>query len=259
VQEYRHDTQNRLTWASERPGTQGFSPACPDAGSVLCQQYQYDRTGNRTAVNQYPPAPVGAGGDLQFGEQSDHDANFGYDTRREFESDAVRNGGVGKVATMAYDAENRQVAFCPNDNTAGQLPEPGGERADTVCYDGLGNRVQRKDSSGNVTTFVYDAFGNLAAEYGSTLQGTGTQYLSVDAMGTTRLVMGAETERHDFQPYRYEVETTGWRSGVGGVRAGRHGSGRNSQGRSGRGIGAGLLQCAVLQRGARTVCERGSG
>jgi hypothetical protein len=37
-------------------------------------------------------------------------------------------------------------------------------------------------------TFVYDAFGNLAAEYGGPVGPTGTQYLTSDHLGSTRLV-----------------------------------------------------------------------
>lgn len=85
-------------------------------------------------------------------------------------------------------------------------------------YDGSGQRVQKVTSSGTVT-YVYDAFGNLAAEYGATEPGltaaSGTQYLAMDHLGSTRLVMGAQTERHDYLPFGYEV-SGGWRtSGLG--------------------------------------------
>ena len=41
---------------------------------------------------------------------------------------------------------------------------------------------------------------------------TGTQYVAVDAMGSTRLVMdGTAVERHDFEPYGAEL-SGGWRT-----------------------------------------------
>jgi RHS repeat-associated protein len=59
---------------------------------------------------------------------------------------------------------------------------------------------------------VYDAFGNLAADYGAPANAPGTQYVAVDAMGSTRLVMdGTAVERHDFEPYGAEL-TGGWRT-----------------------------------------------
>ena len=107
--------------------------------------------------------------------------------------------------TLQYDAENRQVAY----------------GSTTYVYDGLGNRVEKIDQSNNVTTYVYDAFGNLAAEYGGSGSITpGTQYVTVDALGSTRLVMSGAlaSERHDFQPFGLEDfgDTGTWRAGVAG-------------------------------------------
>jgi RHS repeat-associated protein len=108
---------------------------------------------------------------------------------------------------MTYDGENRLVSFC----SSGSCTQ--------FVYDAAGNRVQRTDQNGT-TIFVYDAFGNLAAEYGGTASATGTQYVTVDAMGTTRLVMERTqaSERHDFQPYEDEIAAGAgtWRPGVAG-------------------------------------------
>jgi RHS repeat-associated protein len=80
--------------------------------------------------------------------------------------------------------------------------------------------VQQIDIYGAVTTFVYDAFGNLAAEYGGIAPPMGgTEYVTADALGSTRLVMsGTQAERHDFQPYGDEitVDSGTWRTGVPG-------------------------------------------
>jgi RHS repeat-associated protein len=66
--------------------------------------------------------------------------------------------------------------------------------------------------------FVYDAFGNIAAEYTTAASGaTGTQYVITDHLGSTRLVLGNTTERHDYLPFGNEETSTGnWRSGVAG-------------------------------------------
>ena len=49
--------------------------------------------------------------------------------------------------------------------------------------------MQKQAANGTVTTFVYDAQGELAAEYGGTATAAGTQYLSADALGSTRILM----------------------------------------------------------------------
>jgi hypothetical protein len=56
--------------------------------------------------------------------------------------------------------------------------------------------------------FVYDAFGNLAAEYGGTTESGGTQYLFVDQLGSTRVktdATGAVMTRHDYLPFGREI------------------------------------------------------
>ncbi len=111
---------------------------------------------------------------------------------------------------MTYNAENRLISFC-SDASCTQWTQ--------FVYDAAGNRVQRMDSNAATTTFVYDAFGNLAAEYGAPPSATGTQYVTVDALGSTRLVMqGTQaSERHDFGPYGDELGTAGrWRPTVTG-------------------------------------------
>jgi hypothetical protein len=64
--------------------------------------------------------------------------------------------------------------------------------------------VQRTDQYGNATTFVYDAFGNLSAEYGP----------PVDRSSPATQA----TERHDFQPFGFEINSTWgtWRSATTG-------------------------------------------
>ena len=63
-----------------------------------------------------------------------------------------------------------------------------------------------KTENGVTTTHVYDAFGNLAAEYGSTtgsMCDTATRYLTQDRLGSLPTVAdanGAVTRRYDYLP-----------------------------------------------------------
>src|SRR5580704_13552956 len=76
---------------------------------------------------------------------------------------------TGMQRTFAFDAENRQVTATINGGTA-----------NTYVYDGDGRRVQKISSAGT-TTYIYDAQGQLAAEYRTGANSaSGTQYLTAD-------------------------------------------------------------------------------
>ena len=81
----------------------------------------------------------------------------------------------------------------------------------TYTYDGLGQRVM-KVSGGQTTVYVYDAFGNLAAEYSTQSAasscGTATCYLTVDHLGSTRMLTdsnGNTTKLYDYLPFDEEL------------------------------------------------------
>jgi RHS repeat-associated protein len=75
--------------------------------------------------------------------------------------------------------------------------------------------------------YVYDAFGQLAAEYSSAAKTTnpacGTCYLTTDHLGSTRLITDAEANviaRHDFLPFGEEIPAgTAGRDGMFGLNA----------------------------------------
>ncbi|HWQ55152.1 MAG TPA: RHS repeat-associated core domain-containing protein [Bryobacteraceae bacterium] len=95
-------------------------------------------------------------------------------------------GGYG----FTYDGENRLVTV--------QI----GQATITYGYDGVGQRAT-KTSGGQTTTYVYDAMGNLAAEYGTSTAPCTTCYVSVDQLGSTRVLTDAQgnvKERHDYAP-----------------------------------------------------------
>jgi RHS repeat-associated protein len=96
---------------------------------------------------------------------------------------------------FVYDGENRLIVATP----LGGAPV-------SFEYDGEGRRVQKTTVAGT-TTFVYGVGGELLAEYGN---GTApqTRYLTVDALGSTRMVTdenGTVTSRHDYAPFGEEL------------------------------------------------------
>lgn len=76
------------------------------------------------------------------------------------------------------------------------------------AYDGEGRRVKRTAAS-NVTHYVYDGSGMLAAEYNNGSAGAAsTQYLLSDHLGSVRAVAtmtGGITARHDYTPFGEEL------------------------------------------------------
>ena len=90
---------------------------------------------------------------------------------------------------VSYDAENRQIAVTE--------PAALGGATELYYYDGSGQQLA-KSRSGNMTVFVYDAFGQRIADYANTVIASpcATCYLASDCLGTTRLVSGSECERH---------------------------------------------------------------
>src|SRR6266851_7647127 len=90
----------------------------------------------------------------------------------------------------------RQVTAVINDGTT--------TATSSYVYDGLGQRVSTTTSVGQ-TIFVYDAFGNLAAEYGANDPspcGTPTCYVTVDHLGSTRMLTdstgSSNVRRYDY-------------------------------------------------------------
>ena len=68
-----------------------------------------------------------------------------------------------------------------------------------------------KTLNGNATVYVYDAFGNLAAEYGAAEAspcGTATCYVTEDHLGSLRMLTdsnGASQRRYDYLPFGAEL------------------------------------------------------
>jgi YD repeat-containing protein len=171
-QAYTYDGLDRLSTASETSG-----------GTTWSRTFGYDARGNRwvsaaaPAVTAFTPTTA-----QSFDANNRTTVNgAGYDT-------AGNQTAIGAY-TFTYDAENRLATSTLNGGTT------------TYVYDGDGRRVKKAGVSAT-TVYVYDAMGNLAAEYGSG-GAAGTRYVSVDALGSTRLVSGSAggDECYDYLPF----------------------------------------------------------
>jgi RHS repeat-associated protein len=189
LQVYEYDQLNRLKKGHEVNQSNG--------ALHWQQEFTYDRYGNRNFdVANTTPAMLGS--NLAVNPVTNRftsgQGSIGYDNAGNLTSDF--NGH-----TFAYDAENKQTTY---DN--GQA---------TYSYDGDGRRV--KKVSGSVTTiYVYDAVGQLVAEYSTSSSQSpgGTSYLTSDNLGTPRVITdqsGAVKSRHDYLPFGEEIAI-----GVGG-------------------------------------------
>ncbi|MEK6289733.1 MAG: RHS repeat-associated core domain-containing protein [Acidobacteriota bacterium] len=193
TQNYTYDELNRLKTANE------------SSGANWSQTYGYDRFGNRWvsastgyALNTLTPQVQSA-----FTAGNNRLVASVYDTAGNQTMD-------GQSRSFEYDGENRQTKF---NSTVGQY-----------FYDGDGRRVKKIDSTGT-TVFVYNAGGQLIAEYHSdpvppAAGGGGTSYLTSDHLGSTRVVTksdGTVKARYDYLPFGEEIPSTiGVRGSVGG-------------------------------------------
>ena len=178
VQSYTYDALNRLAIAAEHTAVPS-SIVCQDSGSEWCRGFGYDRYGNRSV-----PAETNAPADLRQPQtfvattNRVNDAGWTYDKAGNV---TELNLATELKHSMAYDANNRQTAFC---TAAGDL---GGNCAAVAAagrtlyhYDAQGNRVKKSGPSGT-SLYVYDAFDKLAAEYKDSGTHTpGTFYPTVD-------------------------------------------------------------------------------
>jgi RHS repeat-associated protein len=175
-QQFTYDSINRLTAANEAGG--------------WSQAYNYDAFGNLTG---------GAATGIAAAFPGSISATNNRITDPGWSYDPAGNVTVSPAAnSIAYDAENRQVSYTP-----------AGLAATTYVYDGEGRRVQKIEQSGPTSTYVYDAMGQLAAEYDTgSSTASGTQYLTADYLGSTRMLTdtsGNFVACHDYQPFGAEI------------------------------------------------------
>src|SRR6185312_252843 len=177
-QSFTYDGVNRLNVATE---TGGWS-----------RSFGYDSYGNRwvSGASGVPLSGLTPTSNLFTSANQIYGAAY----------DGAGNQTSYSTYTVAYDAENRIRSVV-------NAPAAGGGWVN-YSYDANGKRVIKQYSDGGTVFYVYDAFGQLAAEYSSAAKTTnpacGTCYLTTDHLGSTRLITdeGANViARHDFLPF----------------------------------------------------------
>jgi RHS repeat-associated protein len=183
LRNYSYDGANRLSSYSEPSASQSFG---------------YDGLGNLwqsgTAVGVPSLLQTSSSAYLFTGNQvTNQMKGVGYDA-------AGNQTQLSSTQTAKYDAENRMAEL-----------DASGVAIATYVYDGEGRRVEREMSNTNIY-YVYDAGGELMAEYGGQPSGTGTQYVVTDQLGSTRMVLDANgvcQQRIDYAPYGGQVVRSG--------------------------------------------------
>jgi RHS repeat-associated protein len=183
VQSFGYDGVNRLSQAAETLG-QGGTQSWQEA-------YGYDAYGNRSiASSTFTWSAMTPPG---FDPATNRNSGGGWSPATSYDS-------VGNVTAdpmggaYQYDAENRMVSA----------------NGTTYQYDGEGRRVS-KSGGGATTTYLYDASGQLLTEYGAVAAASGTQYVGVDGLGSTRLLTDASGNLppaggcHDYLPFGTEL------------------------------------------------------
>jgi YD repeat-containing protein len=208
-QSYVYDGLNRLALAVENPvGTPSASnPVCAGvAGTSWCQQFGYDIYGNNTITSVNLGGIVSPAG---FDAATNRNAPNGGTSGWHYNAAGAIDRDAANV-TYGFDAEGRMAAACPSQSNPASCGNQWASGQIGYTYDGNGARVRTTLVDGTTTTYVYDAAGRLAADYGGPVA-SGTQYLFADALGSTRMVMSSTgtstcvTSRLDFLPFGYTV------------------------------------------------------
>ena len=190
TQSYTYNSLNRLISAAES-----------GAGTAWSRSYSYDIFGNRavSANRGLPTSPLMPTATTGFSSATNRLTLSGasYDN-------AGNLTGTPLGDTLAYDAENRLTGYTLSSATT------------NYKYGPQGRRVQKVTPT-TTETYVYDAFGKLAAEYSTaTPTSPGTFYRTTDHLGSTRLVTKqdqSDADCFDYAPFGEEIpDTLGARS-----------------------------------------------
>ena len=189
-QAFTYDGFNRLKTAGET--------------NAWKQVYSYDQWGNRAVLmgTQYYIPNSGLTPQVATDSPASVTAVFpgnrwsggGYDN-------GVSNGAGSMTSvsgyTFTYDGEYRLLSSTLGGATT------------SYTYDGDGRRVMKTAAGGSRTLYVYSVLGDVAAEYSDTANpDPGTRYVTVDQLGSTRLVTDATgtcKETHDYLPFGEEI------------------------------------------------------
>jgi RHS repeat-associated protein len=196
VQTYVYDSLNRLQSATETSNsTQSWK-----------QTFIFDRYGNRS-FDSANTTTFPTGCPTTVCNPSFNQSNNRMNDNQGYEYNSA--GNVTKDATnkrFVYDAENKQTSF----GTDGSYTNGG-----SYFYDGDGRRVKKVVGT-ETTVFVYNASGQMVAEYSTTAPtNPQTSYLTTDTLGSPRIntnANGQVTARHDYLPFGEEIIGLGQRS-----------------------------------------------
>lgn len=182
-QTFGYDGLNRLASVSDNGG--------------YARTFGYDQYGNMSVqgfsgMGLSSLTPYSGGGSNPF-DNGNHLMAGQYDL-------AGNQTRVGSLQ-IVYDGENRQKSLTDSLYSAVSLQ---------YGYDGEDHRVVKSGPGSAKTVYVYDAFGQLAAEYSNIASAAPcrTCYLAYDQLGSVRMVMdetGTVVARHDYLPFGEEV------------------------------------------------------
>jgi RHS repeat-associated protein len=203
TQSYGYDAVNRLTTANE--------------GSTWAQTYVYDTFGNRALLGISTDPSVGVDKILLPATSSTSSVPFTNNrwTGVGVQYDNGQSGARGNLTSVQVDANDSFSAVYDAENRNTSVTTVLGGTSQTVNYgyDGDGKRITKSIVGGAAITFVYDAQGLLAQEYGSPAD-SGTEYLTADHLGSTRLVstitsgVASAFSRSDYLPFGQEIPAT---------------------------------------------------
>lgn len=183
VQTYKYDSLNRLMEAKETV----------NSSQKWIQNFNYDRYGNRTSLDQY----IGA-------VHTTQSPAFDQYTNRFQSSENVQYDAAGNVTR---DPDGTQFLF-NGDSKQVEVRNASNAPIGYYYYDGNGKRVKKVTNS-ETTIFVYDAFGKLLGEYSTVLSSKpAVNYTATDPLGSPRVITDGDgniTSRRDFMPFGEEL------------------------------------------------------
>src|SRR5579864_1233649 len=190
TQRYTYDSLSRLLTFSET-----------SSGAAPNQNYNYDAFGNRSISSGWMPAPAQTPAPGTFSSNQWTGASY--------DPSGNQTSIAGISRNFSYDAENRQTSALINNFPTTYAYDGDGRRVQKIVYPEGTNPCTAASTGAVVTTFVYDAQGELAAEYGGPQNPeAGVTYLTADHLGSTRLVTDSNAnpiERIDYAPFGEEL------------------------------------------------------
>ncbi len=223
VQSYSYDSLNRI-----KDATENITPIGGSSSQSWKQTFTYDRYGNRnfdeanttTLIKNCGTTPnftvcaadrkvlnpeiLASNNRIKGDQDGDSINDYVFDAAGNTTRDAQNR-------RFTYDAENKQIKVETVDGNGDPVATVG-----EYVYDGDGKRIKKIVPNGESVIFVYDAGGNLIAEYANQISQTPqVSYLTNDHLGSPRIntdAAGNIIARHDYHPFGEEIIGTGGRT-----------------------------------------------